>query len=94
MGVLKLIKENGRCSIDVRNDCNAGVMCDLAELIGCLIAVSSVSRETWLRWLRSEEFEEIILEMAGANYKWKVGEDHKKKGTCDRSRRADFRRKV
>jgi hypothetical protein len=86
MGVLKLNKECGRCSIEVKNDSNAGVMCDLAELIGGLIAVSNVSRETWLRWLRSEEFEESALDMADVDYKWKRGEDHKKKSTGDRRR--------
>ena len=94
MGVLRLIKENGRCSIDVRNNSNAGVMRDLAELIGGLIAVSNVSRETWLNWIRSEEFEEIILDMADVDYKWKRGEGHKKKSTCDSRRRSDFGRKV
>lgn len=92
MGTMKLIKENGRCSIDVRNESNAGVMCDLAELIGGLIAVSNVSRETWLSWLRSEEFEEIILDMADVDYKWKRGENNKKKSACNRRRRSDFRR--
>lgn len=93
MGTLKLIKENGQCVVQSKNDGIHDIMIDTAILIGGLIASTGVSRETWLEWFRSEEFEDIIIDMADAEYRnMKGGDRHKKKSSSNRRRRSDFGR--